>query len=146
MFLFMIRIIILYFFIGSNGIIIIILLIIIIFIFICLTILEYNLVTPVYSNLPLELCNYTLYVNPEIYFYPSVLRSFSSEICLKGGWAPKINKGIDDTNSDFLISISLEPNVVDLRYLNYVEPNKLSLKYQRITPSGCKDIWTRQFE
>ena len=101
--------------------------------------------TPVYSNLPLELCNYTLYVNPEIYFYPSVLRQFpfSYKICLKGVLAPRINKSIDDTNSDFLISISLQPDIVDHRYLNDVEPNKLSLKYQRFTSSGCKD---RQFE
>ena len=30
--------------------------------------------------------------------------------------------------------------------LNYVKINKLSLKYQRFTPSGCKDIKIKKFE
>ena len=30
--------------------------------------------------------------------------------------------------------------------LNYVGSNILSLKYQRFTPSDCKEIWNRTFE
>ena len=47
------------------------------------------------------------------------------------------------TNSTFLISISLLPNVVDLWYFRLWN---LSLKYQRFTSSDCKDIGIRQFE
>ena len=43
------------------------------------------------------------------------------------------------TNSDFLIPISLQPNVVDLKYMVSVRSNNLSFKYQKFTPSGCKD-------
>ena len=43
----------------------------------------------------------------------------------------------DDANSDFLIPISLHFNVRDLRYFR---SNNVALKYQRLTPSGCKDI------
>ena len=52
------------------------------------------------------------------------------------------------TNSTFLISISLLPNVVDLIFqtMNSVRPNNLSLKYQRFTSSDCKDLGIRQFE
>ena len=48
---------------------------------------------------------------------------------------------IFDTN--FLIPISLQPNVVTL---NYVRSNNVSFKYLRFTPSGCKDLslWQRQ--
>ena len=52
----------------------------------------------------------------------------------------EINK-VFDTN--FLIPISLQPNIVTM---NYVRSNNLSFKYLRITPSGCKDLslWQRQ--
>ena len=30
--------------------------------------------------------------------------------------------------------------------MNAVRSNNVSLKYQRPTPSGCKDIWIRKFE
>ena len=40
------------------------------------------------------------------------------------------------TNSDFIIPISLKHDVVDLWY----ELCYLGLKYQRFTPSGCKDM------
>ena len=30
--------------------------------------------------------------------------------------------------------------------MNSVRSNNLSLKYQRVTPSGCKDIGIRKFE
>ena len=29
--------------------------------------------------------------------------------------------------------------------MNFVRSNNLSLKYQRLTQSGCKDIWIRNF-
>ena len=49
------------------------------------------------------------------------------------------------TNSDFLIPLSLQPNVLDLRYfIISVGSNSLSLKYQRFNPSGCKDIGIRK--
>ena len=45
------------------------------------------------------------------------------------------------TNSDFLIPKSLQPNVVKLfKTMNSVRSNNQSLKFQRFTPSGCKDI------
>ena len=42
----------------------------------------------------------------------------------------------------------MQPDVVDLNYLNYyyVTWNNLSLKYQRLTPSGCIDIGIRKLE
>ena len=69
------------------------------------------------------------------------------------------------TNSDFLITISLDPNVADLRYFKLylcnlqcrksylfqtrhsVRSNNLSLNYQRFTTSGCldKEIGTLEF-
>ena len=49
------------------------------------------------------------------------------------------------TKSDFIIPISLQPNVVELRLfkLNSVRSNNSSLKHQMFTPSDCKDshIW-----
>ena len=33
-----------------------------------------------------------------------------------------------------------------LQALNLVRSTNLSLKYQRFTPSGCKEIWIRKFE
>ena len=50
------------------------------------------------------------------------------------------------TNSDFLIPFSLQPNIVDVKTMNSVRSNHLSLKYQRFTPSGYKDIGIRKFE
>ena len=51
------------------------------------------------------------------------------------------------TNSDFLIPISLQPNVKELKYnINYDSSKDLSLKYQRFTILCCKDIRIRQFE
>ncbi len=46
------------------------------------------------------------------------------------------------TNSDFQIPISLQPNVVDIRYFKLypVRLNIQSLKYQTFTLSGCKEI------
>ena len=51
------------------------------------------------------------------------------------------------TNSGFIIIISFQPDVVDPRFfptLNYVGSHNLSLKYQRVTASGCKDIKIRK--
>ena len=48
----------------------------------------------------------------------------------------------------FLIPISLQPNVVDLRYFKIyilIEKN-LSLKYQRFTPSGGKNLGISKLE
>ena len=48
------------------------------------------------------------------------------------------------TNSDFLIPISVQSDVVwpfIFKIINFVRSNSLSLKYQRFTSSGCKDIW-----
>ena len=42
------------------------------------------------------------------------------------------------TNCDFLIPISLYPNLVDLSMLS-VGSNNLSLSYERFTTLGCKD-------
>ena len=52
------------------------------------------------------------------------------------------------TNYDFLIPLSLLPNVIDLSYFYYensVRSNNLSFKYQRFTPSRCKYIGIRKF-
>ena len=51
--------------------------------------------------------------------------------------------GVFANNSDFLIPIYLQPNVIDLRYfqtMNSVGSNNLSLKYQRFTTSSSEDI------
>ena len=43
-----------------------------------------------------------------------------------------------------------KPNIlyleINLCHLNYVKSNHLSLKYQRFTPSDCKDIEIIKFE
>ena len=45
-------------------------------------------------------------------------------------------------NTAFQITISLQPNVIDLLYfkLLFVRSNNLSLKNQRFTPSDCRDL------
>ena len=46
-------------------------------------------------------------------------------------------------------SKSLQPNVEELRYFKVkysVRSNTLRLKYQRFTPSGCKNIGIKRFE
>ena len=48
------------------------------------------------------------------------------------------------TNSDFLISTALDSNVVDLSL--FVRSNNISLKYQRFTTLGSKDIGIRKSE
>ena len=48
------------------------------------------------------------------------------------------------TNSNFLISIALQSNVVDLWYFKLWIVLNLGLKYQRF--AGCKDIGIRTFE
>ena len=43
----------------------------------------------------------------------------------------------------------MQPDVVDLWYFKHwivIDESSLSLKYQRETPSGCKDIGIRKFE
>ena len=53
------------------------------------------------------------------------------------------------TNYDFLIPLSLLPNVIDLSYFYYensVRSNNLSFKYQRSKLTGCRDIEIRKFE
>ena len=51
------------------------------------------------------------------------------------------------TKSGFLFPLSLQTNAVDLGYfMNSLRSNNLSLKYQRFTPSGCKDIQIKIFE
>ena len=47
-------------------------------------------------------------------------------------------------NSFFIILISLQTDVVDLRYFNSFRSTSLSLKYQRYTSLGCKDIGIRK--
>ena len=51
-------------------------------------------------------------------------------------------------NSDGLSPISLQPNVVDLRYFKpwIIRWFNLSLKYQRFTTSGGKDIGIKIFD
>ena len=48
------------------------------------------------------------------------------------------------TNSDFLVSISLQSiqcrRLQIFQTMNTVRSNNLSLKYQRLTPSGCKNL------
>ena len=47
-----------------------------------------------------------------------------------------------ETNSDFLILLSLIPDVVwplIFQTMNSAGSNNLGLKFQRFTPSGCKD-------
>ena len=54
----------------------------------------------------------------------------------------KLRNWVFATNSDFLIPISLQPTVADLRNLEewIMLSDNLSLKYLRFTPLGCKDI------
>ena len=56
--------------------------------------------------------------------------------------------GVFATNSDILISISVQTNLLDLIDISYnsVRSNYLSLKYQRFTLSGSKDIGIKKFE
>ena len=59
------------------------------------------------------------------------------------------NKGIMSLfhKLDFLIPISLQPDVVDLWFLltiKSVRSNRLSLKYKLFTPTGCKNIGIRK--
>ena len=67
---------------------------------------------------------------------------FSSDIFIRN-W-------VFGTNSDFIITISLQPNVVDLRYFKlwiiYVISNSLSLKYQEFPTFDSQDIGIRKFE
>ena len=63
----------------------------------------------------------------------------------------KLCKGINfiATNSDFLIPISLQPNVVDLRYfkLSILLGQKISVWNIKVgKPSGCTDMRIRKFE
>ena len=59
-------------------------------------------------------------------------------------------KEVFATNSVFIITISLQTNVVDLNYfklsINSVRLINLSLKYQRVAPSGCKNFSYNSFE
>ena len=53
------------------------------------------------------------------------------------------------TNSNIPIPISWQPNVVDLRYfklLILLDQIIVSLKYERVKPTGCRDIEVRKFE
>ena len=54
-----------------------------------------------------------------------------------------MNRNIFATNFDLLVPLSWQPNV---RYLNSVRSNNLILKYQRFTPSGCKDLKIRKLK
>ena len=49
-------------------------------------------------------------------------------------------EGVFAKNSNFPNSIVLQPDVVDVYFMNSVRSNNLFLKHQRFTPSGCKDI------
>ena len=49
------------------------------------------------------------------------------------------------TNSDFLILIFICRGLRIFQTMNSVRSNNLSLKYHKFTPSGCKDIGTRNF-
>ena len=46
------------------------------------------------------------------------------------------------------IPISMQPNVVPYRFQTMISArsNNLNLKYQRFTPSGCKDTGNRNFD
>ena len=61
-----------------------------------------------------------------------------------------LSNWVSATNSDFLIPLSLQPNVVDLRYftlwIRSVRLSSSSLKYQRFSLSGCKDIGNSKYE
>ena len=52
------------------------------------------------------------------------------------------------TNSEFLIPLYLQPNIVDLSYFNLsiMLAKKFNLKFQRFLRSGCKDIAIGRFE
>ena len=73
------------------------------------------------------------------YLYPN--RQAEVNIFLKRNW-------VFAPNFDFLVPLSLQPNVGDLIFqnMNSVRSNNLRLKYQRFTPSGWKDIGIRKFE
>ena len=52
------------------------------------------------------------------------------------------------TNSDFLIPRSLQPDIVEpyiFQKMNSCQFNNENLKYNRFTPSGCKDIGNRNW-
>ena len=52
------------------------------------------------------------------------------------------------TNSDFLIPLSVQVDLVDLWYVILyilVESSIVSLKYQRFTQSDCNDLGIRKF-
>jgi len=68
--------------------------------------------------------------------------------CLKGiAWKELLERNwVFAAISNFLTPISLQHNVVDLRYIKlwilfHQIKSNLSLKYERFTPTGCKDIW-----
>ena len=57
-------------------------------------------------------------------------------MCLQSNW-------VLAQNSNILITISVEPDVIELWYF---KPNILSLKYQRFTPLDCKAKGVRKLE
>ena len=64
--------------------------------------------------------------------------SWNTAIRILFGLPRKTQRHFIATNSDFIIPISLQPNVVDLKYfqtLNSGRSNNLSLKYKRFTQS-----------
>ena len=79
--------------------------------------LHYNLVKPEQKKTVISTC-FVLNFQQNV-----------SDICQERNW-------VFVTNSDFLIPIYLQQNVVDLRYFNLWFLSDLSLKYQRFTPSG----------
>ena len=79
--------------------------------------LHYNLVKPEQKKTVISTC-FVLNFQQNV-----------SDICQERNW-------VFATNSDFLIPIYLQQNVVDLRYFNLWFLSDLSLKYQRFTPSG----------
>ena len=53
------------------------------------------------------------------------------------------------TNSDFIITKSLHPNLADIYNFKLeilFRSRSLSLKYQRFTATGCKGVGIRKFE
>ena len=50
------------------------------------------------------------------------------------------------TGQDFLIPISLKPNVINLKIMNSGRSNNLSFKYQRFTPAGSEYVGMVKFE
>ena len=64
---------------------------------------------------------------------------------IRTGLQKRLRTNQKEKNSDSLIALFLQPDVVNVFQI-VVSSNSLSLKYQRLPDSGCKDIAIRKFE